>query len=96
MSTIEISSRSEHGDQAHFPSPLREQEAIIAIKALEACTAAAIGKLRHREKSPKIEVDVDKASAFLMSAYLTTLDGLDKANPKIRKRIPGRTYHINA
>lgn len=79
-----------------FPCPLKEQDAIAAIKGLEACAAAAIADLRvcgggrgggHVDR--EIVVDLDKAACFLMSAYLTTIDGKDKANPESKKKIKG-------
>jgi hypothetical protein len=88
---VEINSTSEKGDAVHIPTPLREQEAVTAIKALEACAAAAITTLRYGTEIRRIRVDVDKASAFLMSAYLTTLDGMDKTDVRIKEMIPG-TY----
>jgi hypothetical protein len=90
---VEVKSTSGKGDQVCFPTPLREQETAAAIKALEACAAAAIAKLRYGEETKRIQVDVDKVSAFLMSAYITTLDGMDKPDPRIKTRIPGE-YHI--
>ncbi|KAK4043234.1 CoA-transferase family III domain-containing protein [Parachaetomium inaequale] len=86
--TVEVTSTSEKGDEVYFPTPLREQEATAAIKALEACAAAAIAKLRYGTESKKIRVDADKVSAFLMSAYLTTLDGMGKPDPRVKDRIP--------
>lgn len=87
--TVEIASMSGKGDGVHFPSPLREQDAATAIKALEASAAAAIADLRYGKENRKIRVDVDKVSPFLMSAYLTTLDGMGKADSRIKERIPG-------
>ncbi|KAK3380178.1 CoA-transferase family III [Lasiosphaeria ovina] len=81
---------SPEGDQVHFPTPLKEQDAIAAIKALEACAAAALVDLQygiggcHR----RIEVDIDKTSCFLMSAYLTTINGMDKAHPSVKSKVP--------
>ncbi|KAL2181789.1 CoA-transferase family III domain-containing protein [Thermothelomyces heterothallicus CBS 202.75] len=86
--TVEVTSATEKGDEVHFPTPLREQEAAAAIKALEACAAAAIAKLRYGTESKRIRIDADRVSAFLMSAYLTTLDGMDKSDPRIKDRIP--------
>ncbi|KAK4238150.1 CoA-transferase family III domain-containing protein [Achaetomium macrosporum] len=85
---VDIKSTSEKGDAVHFPTPLREQEAVTAIKALEACAAAAIATLRYGTDVRKIQIDVDKVSAFLMSAYVTTLDGMDKADARTKDRIP--------
>lgn len=79
-----------HGDQVYLPSPFREQDVIAAIKALEACAAAAIGDLRHGKKSRSIKVDLDKAACFLMSAYLATIDGKSKGQTP-KGLIPGKT-----
>ncbi|KAK3901246.1 CoA-transferase family III domain-containing protein [Staphylotrichum tortipilum] len=87
--TVELTAASEKGDFVHFPTPLRAQEAVAAIKAVEGCAAAAIAKLRYGQgKSRRVQVDLDKVSAFLMSAYITTLDGMDKTHPEIKERIP--------
>ncbi|KAK3388210.1 CoA-transferase family III domain-containing protein [Sordaria brevicollis] len=83
---------SRHGDQVYFPSPCREQDVIAAIKALEACAAAAIGDLRHGEKPRSIKVDLDKAACFLMSAYLATIDGKRKGETP-KGLIPDTDYN---
>ncbi|KAH6625024.1 CoA-transferase family III domain-containing protein [Chaetomium sp. MPI-SDFR-AT-0129] len=85
---VQVTSATAKGDEVYFPTPLREQEATAAIKGLEACAAAAISKLRYGTDSRTIQIDSDKVSAFLMSAYLTTLDGMDKPDPRIKNRIP--------
>lgn len=90
VKTVGISSASGKGGGVHFPTPLKEQDAAAAIKGLEACLTAAIADLRYGVSSRKIQVDTDKVSSFLMSAYLTTLDGMGKADPRIRERIPGK------
>lgn len=77
-------------DDVHFPSPLKEQEALAAIKALEGAAAAAFANLREDHQSPRdITIDMSLISCFLMSAYLCTLDGLDKADPRVKNKIPG-------
>jgi hypothetical protein len=73
----------------HFPCPLKEQDATAAIKALEACGAAAIADLRFGKEQRMISVDIDKTACFLMSAYLTTVDGLGKGDKEVKSRIPG-------
>ncbi|KAL2271768.1 hypothetical protein VTJ83DRAFT_1139 [Remersonia thermophila] len=85
---VDITSSSGQGDQLCFPTPLREQEAAAAIKALEALTVAAVAEARYGTRCRKIQVDSDKVAAFLMSAYITTLDGMDKSDPRVRARIP--------
>ncbi|CAP68986.1 uncharacterized protein PODANS_7_9440 [Podospora anserina S mat+] len=86
---VNITSSSGQGNKVHFPSPLKEQDATAAIKGLEARVASAIAGLRYGAEKPSVTVDVDKISGFLMSAYLTTIDGMDKTDPGVKERIPG-------
>ncbi|KAB5570142.1 CoA-transferase family III [Coniochaeta sp. 2T2.1] len=76
------------GAALQFPCPLREQEATAAIKALEACAVAAIADLRYGAKPRPIYVEMEKIACFLMSAYLTTIDGLGKGDVRVREKIP--------
>ncbi|KAK4137772.1 CoA-transferase family III [Trichocladium antarcticum] len=86
--SVEVTSTPGGRNEVHFPTPLKEQDATAAIKALEACAAAAIANIRYGTESRKIHVDIDKVSTFLLSAYLTTLDGMGKADARIKERIP--------
>lgn len=93
---LAFTAASPESDMVHFPSPLREQDTMLAIKALEACAAAAVADLRCGDETlledqdgRQITVDVDKTSCFLMSAYLTTIDGMGKQHPDIRTKVPG-------
>ncbi|KAI0202741.1 CoA-transferase family III [Astrocystis sublimbata] len=88
-----FNSRSTAGDSVSLPCPLRQQEACAALKALEGCAVAAIADLRHEERCRKITVDIERVTCFMMSAYLTTLDGLDKFNQKISQRLPDTDLH---
>ncbi|KAB5558590.1 CoA-transferase family III [Coniochaeta sp. 2T2.1] len=76
------------GAALQFPCPLREQEATAVIKALEACVVAAIADLRYGAKPRPIYVEMEKIACFLMSAYLTTIDGLGKGDVRVREKIP--------
>ncbi|KAK6210304.1 caib baif family enzyme [Colletotrichum tabaci] len=77
------------GDTAFIPCPLKEQEATASIKALEGMAAAAIADLRHGYQARReIEVDMARTACFLISAYLTTVDGMDKAHPNVKSKIP--------
>lgn len=49
-----------------LPCVFREVEAAAALKALEAGSAAAIAELRYGIKEDDLEVDMDKAAAFLL------------------------------
>ncbi|KAL7626306.1 hypothetical protein AAE478_003077 [Parahypoxylon ruwenzoriense] len=83
-----FSSYSQTGDVVCFPCPLREQEAVAALKALEGCAAAAIADIRRTKRERIINVTLERVASFLMSAYITNIDGLDKCNTKIKERIP--------
>lgn len=76
-------------DEVCFPCPLKEQDLGAALKALEGCVAAMIADVRYGSQDRPISVDMGKATAFLMSAYLTTLDGMGKSHPKMKYRLPG-------
>jgi hypothetical protein len=78
-------------DEVLLPCPLREQEATAAIKALEACAAAAIADLRYGTKPRSIEVDLTRTACFLISAYITTVDGMSKTNQGIKCKLPGQS-----
>ena len=73
----------------YFPSPLKQTEAISALKAVEAGVASAIADLSNGPKTRKIDVDMERATAFLFSTYLATVGGMDKANPKAKKLLKG-------
>ncbi|EFQ28570.1 CoA-transferase family III [Colletotrichum graminicola] len=77
------------GDVPYFPCPLKEQEATASIKALEGMAAAALSDFRHGPQAQRhIEVDVARTACFLMSAYLTTVNGMDKGHPNVKAKIP--------
>lgn len=88
---VTFSSTSTAGSKPCFPCPLKEQEAGCALKALEGCLVGAITDLRYGRQAQgrRIEVDPAKVTCFLMSAYITTLDGMGKTHPKIKYRLPG-------
>jgi hypothetical protein len=86
---VVFDSQSTTGDSVCLPCPLRQQEACAALKALEGCALAAIADLQRRERRRQITVKLERVACFLLSAYITTLDGLDKSNPKISGRLPG-------
>jgi hypothetical protein len=74
----------------YFPSPLKQTEAISALKAVEASIATSIADLESGPKCRSINVDLERASAFLFSTYLATVEGMNKANPKVKKYLRGK------
>jgi hypothetical protein len=85
---VRFSASSPDLDTICFPCPLREQELGAALKGLEGCLAGAVADLRYGRQDREIDVDVGQVTCFLMSAYLTTLDGMGKGDTKIKKRLP--------
>jgi hypothetical protein len=73
----------------YFPSPLKQTEAISALKAVEAGVAAAVADLADGPGVRKINVDLERATAFLFSTYLATIGGFDKSNPQAKKLLKG-------
>ncbi|KAI0099671.1 CoA-transferase family III [Nemania sp. FL0031] len=93
VQNVVFNSNSTTGDSVCLPCPLRQQEACAALKALEGCAVAAIADLQRKESHREIKIHLERVTCFLMSAYITTLDGLDKSNPKIRHRLPDTDLH---
>ncbi|KAI9812162.1 MAG: hypothetical protein M1827_004828 [Pycnora praestabilis] len=71
----------------YLPCPFKETEATSALKAVEGCAAAAIADFRYPAKRRRIDVDLDRATCFLFSAYLSTVDGMDKAHPSVKSKL---------
>lgn len=76
----------------YFPSPLKQTEAISALKAVEAGVASAIASLQDGSTSQNISVDLERATAFLFSTYLATVGGFDKAHPKAKTLLKGQCW----
>jgi hypothetical protein len=74
----------------YYPSPLKQTEAISALKAVEAGVAALIADLQDGASERSIQIDMERASAFLFSTYLATVGGMDKAHPKVKKFLKGK------
>jgi hypothetical protein len=74
----------------YFPSPLKQTEAISALKAVEAGVASSIADLKDEFDGRCINVDLERATAFLFSTYLATVGGMDKANPKVKSLLKGQ------
>jgi hypothetical protein len=74
----------------YFPSPLKQTEAISALKAVEAGVASSIADLKGDSTERSINVDMERATAFLFSTYLATVGGMDKADPRVKKILKGK------
>ncbi|KAF6237121.1 hypothetical protein HO173_004589 [Letharia columbiana] len=76
-----------HGDVIGLPCPLKETEAVTALKAVEASTIAAITDLRFGMDKRDIRISVERATCFLFAAYLSTVDGMAKGDPNVKSKL---------
>ncbi|KAH9889615.1 CoA-transferase family III [Xylariomycetidae sp. FL2044] len=70
-------------DFPYFPIPLKQAETGAALKAIEGLLAAMV--LDQREDylpAGKVEIDADKAAAFMIQTYLTKIGGYGKSDKK--------------
>lgn len=74
----------------YFPCPFKETEATSALKAVQAGMAASIANLINGEQDRRLTVDLDRASAFLFSAYLSTVAGMNKGDKNVTSVLKGR------
>ena len=71
------------------PCPLKETEAVSALKAVEAASVAAIADLRYGAEARKITIDLERAVCFLFAAYICEIDGMNKAHPDVKSKLIG-------
>lgn len=81
--------RTANTGSPYFPCPFKETEATSALKAVEAGVAAALADLALGRKDRRATVDLERSSAFLFSAYLSTIGGMDKQHPKVKTLLKG-------
>lgn len=98
---VNFYSSTDKRDAVLFPCPLKEQEAVAAIKGLESRMASAIAELCSGNAAGDIHVDVMKVACFMASAYITTVDGLTKVDESVKDKLPSKsssrlTYVVSA
>ena len=72
-----------------LPCPFKETEANSALKAVEAGAVAALTDLRYGQSDRTISVDFERAACFLFAAYISTVDGMGKADPNVKSKLIG-------
>lgn len=80
---------SGYGDDIGLPCPLKETEAVMALKAVEASTVAAITDLRFGTDKRDIRISIERATCFLFAAYLSTVNGMAKGDPNVNSKLKG-------
>lgn len=73
-----------------LPCPLKETEAVSALKSVEASAIAALADLRYGYQDRSITIDFERAAVFLFAAYISTVDGMGKGEPKVKSKLPGK------
>ena len=81
---------SSKGDTVLFPCPLKQQDTVSAIKGLEALMISVLANHRFGQLPRTISVDLMKVACFMSSAYITTLNGFNKASKEVRELLPSK------
>jgi len=81
-------------ERISLPCPFKETEAVSALKAVEAGAVAAFTDLRYGHKDRMITIDLERAATFLFAAYISTVDGMGKGDPKVKSKLIGTSCFI--
>ena len=76
-------------DQTAFPCPLKETEAISALKAVEAGVLAAVADLQDGREARRISLNVERAVCSLFAAYLSMIDNMWKGDLDVKTKLKG-------
>ncbi|CVK95474.1 probable CAIB/BAIF family enzyme [Fusarium mangiferae] len=72
-------------DAPYFPIPFKETETTAALKAVEGAVATLLAKTVEGDSQPrKINVNLEKTTAFLCQAYMAKVGGLGKLDPGVK------------
>ncbi|KAF4439905.1 CAIB BAIF family enzyme [Fusarium acutatum] len=72
-------------DAPYFPIPFKETETTAALKAVEGAVASLLAKTVEGESQrKKINVNLEKTTAFLCQAYMAKVGGLGKLDPGVK------------
>ena len=72
------------GDDIGLPCPLKEAEAVTASEAVKISTIAAV---TDRMDKVDIRISIERATRFLLAAYLSTVDSMAKGDPNIKSKL---------
>jgi len=72
-----------------LPCPVKETEAVSALKAVEAGAIAALTDLRYDHQDRNITLDLERAATFLFAAYISTVGGMGKGDPNVKSKLIG-------
>lgn len=73
-------------EELELACPFKQCETISALKAVEASVANALGKLRYGFEQD-VKIDLTHATLFLLMAYVASVDGMTKLDPKVKQKL---------
>jgi hypothetical protein len=85
-------------DAPYFPIPFKETETTAALKAVEGSIAGLLADIKQGADGAtprKVNINLEKTTAFLCQAYLATVGGRGKLDPKVKALLKGNYRHIN-
>ncbi|RGP64026.1 putative caib baif family enzyme [Fusarium longipes] len=72
-------------DAPYFPIPFKETETTAALKAVEGAVACLLAdSVTGGSQSRKVNINLEKTTAFLCQAYLAKVGGLGKLDPGVK------------
>ncbi|KAJ4111345.1 hypothetical protein NW768_011922 [Fusarium equiseti] len=75
-------------DAPYFPIPFKETETTAALKAVEGAVACLLAdSVAGESQTRKINVDLEKTTAFLCQAYMAKVGGLGKLDPGVKAKL---------
>lgn len=78
-------------DAPYFPIPFKETETTAALKAVEASVACLLAdSVIGESQTRKINVNLEKTTAFLCQAYMAKVGGLGKLDPGVKALLKGQ------
>jgi hypothetical protein len=77
-------------DAPYFPIPFKETETTAALKAVEGAVACLLADLVvGGSQTRKININLEKTTAFLCQAYMAKVGGLGKLDPGVKAMLKG-------
>lgn len=84
-------------DAPYFPIPFKETETTAALKAVEGSVAGLLADIKQGTdgaSSRKVNINLEKTTAFLCQAYLATVGGRGKLDPKVKALLKGKSNNL--
>ncbi|GKU11675.1 caib baif family enzyme [Fusarium langsethiae] len=78
-------------DAPYFPIPFKETETTAALKAFEGAVACLLASsVAGESHTRKMNINLEKTTAFLCQAYMAKVGGLGKLDPGVKAKLKGQ------